>query len=165
MSYNTMNKFVRVSRATDRSQINKNEAQAQAALSNAAVAQGKLRIAQQAADDKHEMHSLKAARESIKLEQEAKAYWDSLSTEEKAALSAEIEKEKELQLEAYKNKAENASAAERIELKKRYRKNKIENLKDKMVTSIELIITIIVILFLVFCIFAFISGFINYATH
>ena len=148
MSYSSVNKFVRVSRATDGSQIAKNEAQAQAALINAAARQKKMRLEEISASDKHEMHNLKAARESIKLEQEAKAYWDSLSVEEKAALSAEIEKEKEVQLEAFKNKAENVTAAERLELKRRSRKNKAEALGDKMSSAFKLMITIIGVSFL-----------------
>ena len=159
MSNVYVSKFVRVARSTDRSQIAKNEAQAQASLVNAASRQRKLRLEEMAADDKHEMHKIKAARESIKLEQEAKAYWESLSDEEKAALSAEIEKEKEVALEAYKDKAENTSASERLELKRRSRQNKTEAFGDKMLNAFKLILTIIGVAFLVMCAFFMIQGF------
>ena len=72
MSFQGVNKHVVVKRPTDETQNYKNIAQAEAALSNAAVAQGRLKLAQLAAEDKHEMHKTKYARESIKLEQEAK---------------------------------------------------------------------------------------------
>lgn len=110
MSWNmsSVSKRVYVRKATDGTQNYKNVAQGDAALSNAYVAREKLKLAQLSTADKHELNKLKFARESIKLEQEAKEYWNSLSDEDRQRIAGQMFVENQVQLQAYQDRAEDA---------------------------------------------------------
>ena len=119
MSYHfvSKNEMVSVRKRTDGTQNYKNVAQGQAALKNAQVNEEKLKLAQLASEDKHEMHKAKFARESIKLEQEAKEYWNNLSDEEKKQIAGQMFVENQAQLRAYRDKNDIITDREKMNLK------------------------------------------------
>ena len=98
----------------DASQNYKNMAQGQAALMNAETNKEKLKLAQLAAADKHELNKVKFARESFKLEQEATDYWNSLSEKDRQRIAGQFYIENQAQLAAYALQTENQDAKEKL---------------------------------------------------
>ncbi len=161
MSYNfsTVAKTVSVRKRTDGSQNYKNVAQAEAILSNAEVNKEKLKLAQLSAEDKHEMHKTKFARESIKLEQEAKEYWNSLSEEEKKQIAGQMFVENQAQLRAYRDKNDVILDKELMNLKWSGREYRNSQIHDKLSNVVRIVLTVMLVTFLCMVFVMMVAGF------
>ena len=114
------------------------------------------------AEDRHNMNRLKYARESLRFEQEAKAYWDSLSEAEKKKIAGQLYVENKADMVALANKTEEEINSIKIRQKRELLKLNAAEFRQQlwMMVAKVAVITIIVVM-----IWAIASGMISSMIH
>ena len=114
------------------------------------------------AEDRHKMNKVKYARESLRLEQEAKAYWDSLSEAEKKKIAGQLYVENKADMVALANKTEEEINSIKIRQKRELLKLNAAEFRQQlwMMVAKVAVITLIVVM-----IWAIASGMISSMIH
>ena len=103
------------------------------------------------AKDRHKMNKVKYARESLQLEREAKAYWDSLSETEKKKIAGQLYMENKADMVALANKTEEEINSIKIRQKRELLKLNAAEFRQQlwMMVAKVAVITLIVVLLIV----------------